>query len=195
MASNQLTAEMFRAIIAGLTQKLEKGAERRAELRVGFRVRVTLHPFDEGRLGKALNGWCRNLSEKGIGIMADTPIKVGRQFILAMDGEEGQMLCYIYGVTGCVRQGSGPYLLGGRLLEEMNGSVFQSLRDATLVPLKPVGAAPNRGVTPQEPATGMPGNAPAITKKAVASDQLPLNPATPDPMRKFHELMRGKVAP
>lgn len=168
--NSQLSPDMFRSITRSLTQKLDKVTEKRTELRVGFRARVILFPYFDEHLEKPIPAWCRDLSEKGIGLMTDAPMKTGRQFILSLDGGDGDRLCLMYSVYRCERQPSGPCLIGARLLKEVGAAYFDALQAAP-TPVAPTKQArvlprPAPPLRQRPPVTPSPG----LTTAAVAAE-------------------------
>ena len=178
MSNNQLTAAMFRSITAGLNQKRDPAQEKRTQIRVGFRARIMLHPYTDGLLEKPVSAWCRDVSEKGIGVMCDTDFKAGRQFILALSGEE-QPVYLVYSVAQCAKKGEGAYTIGARLLEEMSPLVFNALkRTPPATPARPPAA---RVVAQASPASLIP--APNLMASPAPIARVALPAALPWPLR------------
>lgn len=117
-----LTADLWQSIVGSLKQRSPDGAEKRKEIRVGFRCRLMIYPYTAGHCGKPIAAWCRDLTKDGIGIVCQAPIHVGSQFVLYLPrpNSDQSPLCLLFVVIRSLRSRTGHSQIGARCLANVN---------------------------------------------------------------------------
>jgi hypothetical protein len=110
----QLSVDMFQEVLAGL--KGDRGADQRREPRVGLHDRVTIvAPGKSGSKPVSTGVWVRDLSPGGIGIVHNSPLDRGTDFVVHLDGPDGESMRATYMVQHCTPLGRRQCRIGALL--------------------------------------------------------------------------------
>ena len=132
-----LSADVFNGILKGL--KTELAAEdKRLSNRIGIRARVTLIPFTPTMRGSPVQGWCRDISTTGIGILVSDNLKVGQQFILELKRDDDDPMRLVCEIVRKAKVDADLFVIGARFLgpagEKPRNSPASSATGATAAP-------------------------------------------------------------
>lgn len=112
-----LNYEQFANVLSSLVSDGRRSQERRANPRVGGRMRIQF--FEVSREGaKPLEeAWLRDISLNGLGISLLRPIRPAARIVLVLDRPHQMPVVVLYAVTH-IRRGVGPSIaVGARALE------------------------------------------------------------------------------
>jgi hypothetical protein len=151
-----LSADVFKGILKGL--KTELAAEdKRLSNRIGIRARVTLVPFTTTNRGSPVQGWCRDISTTGIGILVSDNLKVGQQFILELKREDDEPMRLLCETVRKAKVDSDLFVIGARFLgpagEKPRNPPVSSTTGAASAPKSPAPPRLDLPKPPEDPAT------------------------------------------
>src|SRR5439155_25059205 len=112
-----LSAETFEQIIGSVKTDKQTGDERRRSVRVGVRGNVTIYLLRESDSGlDAAQATVRDISSGGIGLIYNSPLRVGRRFLIRLPRTDDQPLQLVCIVRQCRAVSGGVHLIGAEFV-------------------------------------------------------------------------------
>jgi hypothetical protein len=112
-----LSAELYRQIVDALRSDQGGDKEKRSAPRVGLRAQVLV--LLDGK--KRVNLWCRNISASGIGLMHNSPLKTGAEFIVCLPASGLAEPVFISCVVvHCERLATDTFSIGARIVRMLS---------------------------------------------------------------------------
>jgi hypothetical protein len=109
----ELSAETFHLAVdcAG------KPGERRAHVRVPFRFKVKIIPYEDRVLGDPLFIWTRDICPGGIGIIHHKPMREGRTFVIRLPRQDDTPILLLCTVRVCKQVAAAVFNIGASFAE------------------------------------------------------------------------------
>jgi hypothetical protein len=146
----RLSSTQFEQVLLSLGKKTDAGPkERRLAPRVGLAGHLRVFPIRDAKLGESVQVRLRDVSDTGVGIIHESPLPVGTNFIARfLSGNAGTgELVLICTVVNCRRAASQLYAIGATFKKQIRTQKAPTAPK----PDAPAASPPAAGIWPTNP--------------------------------------------